>query len=112
MFSCTTARWHQWKDLPAEVGLVVSNAVGIDRVPPLDGMLLQDHWHLRHHHARVGAIRLHRTDSCGRNSCGRKWPYDYAAVTYVSQAGLPARRERTHGPTAERPADAQHLTMS
>jgi hypothetical protein len=31
MFSFTTARWHQWNDLPANVGLVVSNAVGVDR---------------------------------------------------------------------------------
>jgi hypothetical protein len=41
MFSFTTARWHQWKDLPAKVGLVVSNAhkVGVN-VAPEDWRLL------------------------------------------------------------------------
>jgi hypothetical protein len=57
MFSFSTARWHQWKDLPAKAGLVVSNAheVGVD-VAPGDWFLLQSKWRSRHDNAIPGAI--------------------------------------------------------
>jgi hypothetical protein len=59
MFPCSTAGWHQWKDLPDKVGLVVSTAYAPPAVPPpIRWAYLRRTWDLRHFNAITGAIHL------------------------------------------------------